>query len=146
MTITRPHHPFQGKTLDVLRHANRQGRLLLVLVLPDGSRSLIPADWTNLYSLPIQPYENVPFASQQDLLRLRALADALLNRTSPGAAISAMEEHHATTQSAVCRTARSGNTAVGTAGSPTKTDHRRETFPSPRQSYSTGKDKGASNP
>ena len=145
MTITRPHHPFNGKTLDVFRHARRQGRLLLVLILPDGSRSLIPADWTDLRSQPGQPSENAPFASQEDLLRLRALADALLNR-APAAAISVREEAYATTRSAVCENASSGSTSMGTTGPRTKTNRRRDALPSPRQSHSTGKAKGASNP
>ena len=147
MTVTRPHHPFKGKTLDILRHARRQGRLYLVLVLPDGSRSLIPADWTDLHPAAIGSAQSHPFASQQDLLRLRALADALLNRTVSvdPAVIPVMEEGHATTKS-VHGAASSGNTSVGTTGSPAETNHRRDTLSSPRQSHPTGKAKGARNP
>ena len=47
MIITRPHHPFQGQSLEVLRHARMRGGLQFVLILPDGSKSLIPAEWTD---------------------------------------------------------------------------------------------------
>lgn len=61
---------------------HRKGRLLLDLILPDGSKSLIPADWTDL-ALPTQPL-SVPTAttlgSLENLLHARALVDALLGR------------------------------------------------------------------
>jgi len=46
VTITRSHHPFEGQSLEVLRqaHMNMPGGLQFVLFLPDGSKSLIPAD------------------------------------------------------------------------------------------------------
>ena len=47
MTITRRHHPFEGQALEVLRQARMPGGLQFVLILPDGSKSLIPADWTD---------------------------------------------------------------------------------------------------
>ena len=47
MTITRPHHPFEGQSLEVLRQARMPDGLQFVLILPDGSKSLIPADWTD---------------------------------------------------------------------------------------------------
>jgi len=46
--ITRPRHPLQGRELRVLGGMRRHGRLELLLVLPDGSKSLIPAAWTGL--------------------------------------------------------------------------------------------------
>jgi hypothetical protein len=39
-----------GQTLAVFGWMRRQGRLDLLLVLPDDSRSLIPASWTDLGS------------------------------------------------------------------------------------------------
>src|SRR5438128_10669643 len=38
VTITRPHHPFQGQSLEVLRQARMPGGLQFVLILPDGRR------------------------------------------------------------------------------------------------------------
>jgi hypothetical protein len=50
--IVRPKHPLEGQTLGVLGWSHRQGRLHLLLVLPDGSRSFIPAAWTDLRTAP----------------------------------------------------------------------------------------------
>jgi len=46
--ITRARHPLAGRELRVLSGMRRHGRLELLLVLPDGSNSLILADWTAL--------------------------------------------------------------------------------------------------
>ena len=40
--ITRPRHPLAGLELRVLGGMRRHGRLELLLVLPDGSKRLIP--------------------------------------------------------------------------------------------------------
>ena len=61
---------------------HRKGRLLLVLILPDGSKSLIPADWTDLAS-PTQSIGTPTLGSLEDLLHARALVDALLGRLAP---------------------------------------------------------------
>src|SRR6202048_1087517 len=47
VTILRERHPFEGRSLQVMGAIKRRGVLLLLVVLPDGSRSLIPASWTN---------------------------------------------------------------------------------------------------
>jgi hypothetical protein len=57
----------------------------LVLILPDGSKSMIPAEWTD-FALPAQlePASVVPapptLGSLEDLLHARAVVDALLSR------------------------------------------------------------------
>jgi hypothetical protein len=45
--ITRPRHPLQDRLLHVMGGMHRHGDLELLLVLPDGSKSLVPAAWTN---------------------------------------------------------------------------------------------------
>jgi hypothetical protein len=59
--------------------------MYLVLILPDGSKSMVPAEWTD-FALPKQP-ERAPsadtaptFGSLEDLLHARAVVDALLSR------------------------------------------------------------------
>jgi len=47
VTITRERHPFEGRSLAVISSIRRGGVLLLLVSLPDGSRSLIPAEWTD---------------------------------------------------------------------------------------------------
>jgi len=47
VTITRSRHPFEGRSLPVLGGVRRHGAVELLLVLPDGSKSLVPAAWTD---------------------------------------------------------------------------------------------------
>ncbi len=82
MTIIRPHHPFEGQSLEVLRHARMRGILQFVLILPDGSKSLIPADWTDFKTVACPPQGPPVVGSLEDLLRLRGFVDALLRRTA----------------------------------------------------------------
>ena len=50
--LTRPRHPFEGRQLPVLGSMLRHGAMELLVVLPDGSKRLIPAAWTDLESPP----------------------------------------------------------------------------------------------
>lgn len=45
--VTRARHPLQGRSLQVLGQMCRHGQMELLVVLPDGSKSLIPAAWTD---------------------------------------------------------------------------------------------------
>ena len=47
VTITRKRHAFEGQSLAVVSSIRRHGVVLVLVVLPDGSRSLIPAKWTD---------------------------------------------------------------------------------------------------
>ena len=81
----RARHPFDGRLLNVVEGTHRKGRLHLVLILQDGSKSLIPADWTDVAlpaQLPSTP-TTTTLGSLQDLLHARALVDALLGRLAP---------------------------------------------------------------
>jgi len=55
MIITRPHHPFEGQSLEVLRQALTTAGLQFVLILQAGSKSLISADWTDFK---VRPWRN----------------------------------------------------------------------------------------
>jgi hypothetical protein len=48
VVVTRPRHPLEGRSLAVLGRLRRHGHLELLLVLPDGSKSMVPAAWTDL--------------------------------------------------------------------------------------------------
>ena len=50
--VTRARHPLAGHQLRVLGRMRRHGRLELLVVLPDGSKSLLPAAWTDQDSSP----------------------------------------------------------------------------------------------
>lgn len=61
----------------------RRGALDLLLVLPDGSRSLIPAAWTDLEPPP--GTAGGMLASVEELVRARRLVDGLLAGVRGGA-------------------------------------------------------------
>ena len=84
--------------------------LQFVLFLPDGSKSLIPADWTDFKPAACAPQTPVLVGSQDDLLRLRGLVDALLRRSAELPVISgAVQESHAATDSELQRRPDSGD-------------------------------------
>ena len=69
----------------MLGRSHRQGQLHLLLVLPDGSRSLIPASWTDLEMVPDEvpaamTGPQAPIASLSQLLHTLTIVDALLRR------------------------------------------------------------------
>ena len=110
MTITRPHHPFEGQSLEVLRQARMPNGLQFVLILPDGSKSLIPADWTDFKTPGGTPQASPLVGSLDDLLRLRGLTDALLLRYDDLPVRSgASQEDHAATQPELPRHSHSGD-------------------------------------
>ena len=85
MIIIQKNHPLQDKSLEILSWLHRDGVLHLTLVLPDGSRSLIPAAWTNLNKICPQKFKisnSQPtsdlIASTFSLLHARKIVDALL--------------------------------------------------------------------
>jgi hypothetical protein len=47
VTVIRRRHAFEGQTLSVIHSIKRRGVLLALVILPNGSRSLIPAAWTD---------------------------------------------------------------------------------------------------
>src|SRR5215831_14188533 len=91
VTILRERHPFEGRSLQVMSTIKRRGVQLLLLALPDGSRSLIPAIWTDWKAskLSNEPLNASSEARQRclaplnDLLHTRLIVDALLSRCGP---------------------------------------------------------------
>src|ERR1700686_976005 len=47
VTIIRERHAFEGQKLAAISSIKRRGVLLILVILPNGSRSLIPASWTD---------------------------------------------------------------------------------------------------
>ena len=74
--------------MQVMGAIKRRGVLLLLVVLPDGSRSLIPASWTNWEAAGVAhelsasrcEQRDPCLASLADLLHARVIVDALLSR------------------------------------------------------------------
>ena len=78
----------------------RAAGLQFVLILPDGSKSLIPADWTDFQNPACAAQAPQLIGSFEDLLRLRHLTDALLRRSGAWRLRSgASQEGHAATES-----------------------------------------------
>lgn len=76
----RDSHPLQGKTLQLFGWAHRKGVLNLTLVLPDGSRSYIPASWTDLDSDTLTDFYSKAaiIGTILHMLQARKVVDALL--------------------------------------------------------------------
>jgi len=103
----RTPHPFEGQTLAVLGGMRRHGSLELVVVLPDGSRSLIPAAWTDLEPAPKQaPGRMQTLAPLSDLLRACAVTRVLLGRAEAGVEA---DRHQGEEQNVTDRAGRNGN-------------------------------------
>src|SRR5947209_72958 len=100
LTITRERHAFEGQSLAVVSSIRRRGVLLVLVVLPDGSRSLIPANWTdwNAEQARRTPADDAGGAHDLgrlgDLLQLRKIIDALYDR--PVESVQCKESSHAT--------------------------------------------------
>jgi hypothetical protein len=112
--VTRSHHALEGKLLEVFGKLRLKGKFYLVLVLPDGSRSNIPAAWTDFQSAATDASapssSGSVIASALDLLRTRQCVDSLLRRieqipTSDKTSPNQESQHEtSTTRAVVCRT------------------------------------------
>src|SRR5262249_40769871 len=89
ITIVRKHHPFDGRTLETLSWIHRRGVLYANAILPDGTRTMIPATWTNhatkesATAPPSQMLENhstATLASIAELLHARSVVAPLLGK------------------------------------------------------------------
>ena len=88
--ITRAGHPFEGCALAVIGSICRRGVLFALACLPDGSRALIPAQWTDWdegYRGSVRACREADAGSRAlgslgDLLQLRQLVDALHGRST----------------------------------------------------------------
>ena len=130
VTIVRARHPFEGKSLAVLNAVHRRGRLYLLLILPDGSKSLIPADWTDIAPT-VQPLgaiaaeQTATFGSLEALLHASSVVDALLGRLAQPESKEAIstvnkEEGVLATKSESLRPSAQGNLCLGNPGKRTE--------------------------
>ena len=106
--------------------------MYLVLILPDGSKSMVPAEWTD-FALPTQPERTssaVPsvaltVGTLEDLLHARAVVDALLSRIAGVANEDpAKESPIARKQSEPVRSSPRRNNSLGNIGR--RTQDRRD--------------------
>ena len=92
VTVTRARHPMEGRDLRVLGWMRRPARLELMLELPDGSKRLIPAEWTSQHDDPDPGPGTGTLGRTADLLGLSVLASAFPPVTP--AAGSRLHESH----------------------------------------------------
>ena len=149
--ITRTHHPFEGKKLPIFGVRRFQGKLHLMLILPNGSRSLIPTEWTDLgasqHTAPASANLNPRLGSVGDLLHARAVVDALLHsRTSSHSsdAKSVGEENHSVaTPSELSGHPHSRDPDMGKPGKRAKNTGNRTSVADDRASYPCQSENGA---
>ena len=97
--------------LEVFAKVRHKGKPHLVLVLPDGSRSYIPMDWTDwVPSVDSSAVDPALVASAADLLRVRQRVDWLLRRIEDGSASS----QNSPTPESTHATATTGTVECGT--------------------------------
>ena len=121
-----------------------RGSLLFVLILPDGSKSLIPAEWTDFKTVAGPPQSPPVVGSLEDLLRLRGFVDALLRRTADARVTSAADqESHASTEPELHRHPHPGDVPVGAVRRRAKTNRHRDSGASPDQSNPSRQTPGA---
>jgi hypothetical protein len=83
--LTRRRHPFEGRSLQVLGSMRRHGAAELLVVLPDGSKRLIPAAWTDLEQpAAVGGDAAATLGSVPDLLQLSVLVSDLSARPADG--------------------------------------------------------------
>ncbi len=88
IVVTRKRHVFEGRRLFVIRSLVRRGVPEFLVILPDGSRTLIPTAWTDRNGgLDTKPSSTLVASDGLedlcligDLLKVRAVVDALLSR------------------------------------------------------------------
>jgi hypothetical protein len=81
VVITRKRHPFEGRSLATITSIRRRGVRLVLVILPNGTRSLIPVAWTDWNVEPASPFHiSYDLGRLDDLLHLRALINAFLSR------------------------------------------------------------------
>ena len=129
MIVTRLRHPLQGRSLRVLGRMHRHGAAELLVVLPDGSKTLIPAVFTDAVAAAAEPAV-ATVGSIEDLEQLAVVVGSLMPpAVGAGAAedatgIPIKEDPGASEQSVGVRPRRRGaGTAAGdraTPGRPTR--------------------------
>ena len=96
VVITRKQHPFEGQSLSVIHSIRRRGVRLVLVILPNGTRSLIPAAWTDWITEPAStPTSHISYdlGRLDDLLHLRRIINALLSRPSESAPPEGSSSH-----------------------------------------------------
>jgi hypothetical protein len=136
VTLTRRRHPFEGRSLQVLGSMRRHGAAELLVVLPDGSKRLIPAAWTDLEQPAGGDDAAATLGSVSDLLRASVLVSGLCARAADGREQAARKPPCKEDNRAACAAQSDAGSATGATPG-----HRQ---PSPRRAGEGGS--GAAGP
>ncbi len=125
--LTRPQHPFEGRPLPVLGSMFRHGVCELLVVLPDGSKRLIPAAWTDLASPPDGEGGDGPgtLGAVADLLGLSVLVSGLSARTANGGEQAARKSPCKEDNRAACSAQSAAGPGSGATPRPDRAPARR---------------------
>ena len=122
MTVVRDRHPFQNRVLRVLGRMLRHGSVEFLVVLPDGSKTLIPAVFTDAVAAPTSRAA-VTVGAVEDLVQLALVVESLLPPATIGTGavedatgVPAKEDSRAPDQSAGFRPRRGISAAGGDGG------------------------------
>ena len=133
--LTRPRHPFEGLLLPVLGSMRRHGALELLVVLPDGSKRLVPASWTDLDPAAGAQAGDGPgtLGAVSDLLDLSVLVSALYARNAGDRDQAARKPPAREDDRAACP----AQSAAGTGSGTTAGSDRPASRPAGRSSHHT---------
>lgn len=119
VTLTRRRHPFEGRSLRVLGSMRRHGAAELLVVLPDGSKRLIPAAWTDLEQPAVGGGDAAAtLGSVPDLLGLSVLVSGLSARAADGREQAARKSPCKEDDRAACAAQSDAGSAPGATPGP----------------------------
>jgi hypothetical protein len=118
VTLTRRRHPFEGRSLQVLGSMRRHGAAELLVVLPDGSKRLIPAAWTDLEQPAGGDDAAATLGSVADLLRASVLVSGLCARAAEGREQAARKSPSKEDNRAACAAQSDAGSAPGATPGP----------------------------
>jgi len=132
VVIARLGHPLHGRELRVLGGMRRHGASELLVVLPDGSKRLIPASWTGLDAEAGAQAADGPgtLGRVADLLGLSVLVSALSARNVDDREQAARKPPATEENRAACP----AQSAAGTGSGATIGSDRRASWPAGRNS------------
>lgn len=117
VTVTRPQHPLAGLRLEVIGSMRELGREELLVVLPDGSKTLMPSDWTD-HDAAVRDEEaslgTATLAAPADLLHAYGLISGLRARAEAGREQAARKSPCKEDDRAACSTQSDAGTDPGT--------------------------------
>ena len=127
VTLTRARHPFEGRPLPVLGSMHRHGAMELLVVLPDGSKRLIPAAWTDLEPAPGGEGRDGPgtLGAAADLLDLSVLVSGLSARGADSGEQAARKSPCKEDDRAACSAQSAAGPGSGATPGPDRASSRR---------------------